>query len=198
MKTFEYDIAISFAEEDRNAALALTRTLALNGIKKVYYYPDFLEATTGRPLKAELLDIYGRRAKFAVALLSKDYFKKDYTRLEMEAIRKRMERKNNKVYLIPVLMNQSVIKFMPEIKELGYLHWDADPDRIAALLCRKLGTKLSSDDQQKQKKLIDSVLQKQSGGVLLQQSGDINQAIMVVNNHGQIDSIINKAIKNGK
>src|ERR1700722_19683322 len=160
MESFEYDIAISFAEEDRNAALALSLALGAAGIKKVYYYPDLPGTMVGKRLKEELTAIYRERAEYAVALLSEDYLKKEYSMIEMEAIKERMTRETEKVYLIPVVMEDTFPDLMPEIKDIGYLKWEANPKRIAALIAEKLKKSPEPGYKKKQKKLIDALLKK--------------------------------------
>jgi hypothetical protein len=56
--SFKYEVAISFAEEDRNAAIALALALELAGFNHIYYYPDNLAATAGKTLIPELQKIF--------------------------------------------------------------------------------------------------------------------------------------------
>ena len=56
-KQYKYDVAISFAEEDRNAALALALALEAIGFNKVYYYPEVQGLDWGAPLEKLLTKI---------------------------------------------------------------------------------------------------------------------------------------------
>ncbi|MDB5150459.1 MAG: hypothetical protein JWQ57_4479 [Mucilaginibacter sp.] len=185
---FEYDIAISFAEEDRNAALALALALEASGVKKVYYYPDQPGATTGKVLKDELRAIYSDRAEFAVALLSEDYLKKEHSMVEMEAIKIRMKQETEKTYLIPVVMEDAFIDLMPEIKAIGYLKWEANPKRIASVITGILGKKVGPDQKKKQKKLIEALLTKHCNNVVSQKNSV--QAIVNFEAHKEFNNVI--------
>lgn len=76
---YKYDIALSFAEEDRNIAVALARELGRKGIS-VYYYPDNIIETAGKQLSQKLTEIYTKDAKYAVVIVSDHYFKKSLQR----------------------------------------------------------------------------------------------------------------------
>jgi hypothetical protein len=106
---FKYDVAISFAEEDRDAAKSLSLELVHCGLS-VYYYPDQSAATLGRPLDDTLRAIYRDEARYAVVLFSENYLdpEKQYTIIELEAIRYRMQLEPDKVYMLPVKLNESV------------------------------------------------------------------------------------------
>src|ERR1700760_1841223 len=122
--TYPYDVALSFAEEDRNIALALALALELRGQKKVYYYPLHYEATWGTELEARLREIYTREARYAVVLLSDDYFRKRFTAIEHAAIRDRAAAEAGTVYLLPVLLQDPDSAALREYSNTGYLRWD--------------------------------------------------------------------------
>lgn len=135
-----YNIAISFAEEDRNAALALSLALELKGVKNIYYYPDKLGDTAGKVLLKELRLIYTERAKYTVILLSKKYLKKPTAREELEAIYKRMLREPDINSVVPVVLGAKVdLSDYPALKELAYLDWNYEPKKVADILISFLG-----------------------------------------------------------
>jgi len=128
---YKYHVAISFANEDRNAALALALALELNGIKEIYYYPDKQPADAGKKLEHELKAIYSLEARYIVILLSKKYFKKPTAMVELEAIQQRMSREPNVVSVIPVKLHKGVsLKDHEGLKELQWLDWEFQPKRI--------------------------------------------------------------------
>ena len=143
-KIYEYDVAISFAEEDRNAALALALALEIVGIKKVYYYPLKYVATWGRDLEKEITRIYSSKAKYAVVLLSHKYFKKPFTEIELQAIRKRMQEAVDITYMLPVLLENLELQSNADLLKLGYIKWEFDPKSIAKTLKELLGKKEST------------------------------------------------------
>jgi hypothetical protein len=140
MKTkYEYDVAISFAEEDRNVALALALALEMSGIHKVYYYPLRYEATWGKQIEKRLQRIYSKHAMYAVVLLSDWYFKKHFARIEREAILERVRHAGDTAYMLPVILNNFPVKKQPEFATFGYLRWDYNPKEIAVTLSKVLG-----------------------------------------------------------
>lgn len=141
-KEYKYDVAISFAEEDRDAALALLLSIKLAGFRKVYYYPDKREATWGELLPETLTKIYSHEAQYAVVLLSNHYLDpgKAYTHIELAAIRARARQEPNHIYMLPVKLNDSVtLKAHPDLNQIGHLNWEYNPDVIVQLLKKCLG-----------------------------------------------------------
>lgn len=138
---YKYDVAISFAEEDRNAALALALALEMRGCKKIYYYPEQRVATWGRSLKEKLERIYSIEARYAVVLLSNHYFdsKKEYTLIEFAAIEKRMKKEPGLVYMLPVKLNSAESFEIHDSLRRGYLDWQYNPKRVAEALLKRLG-----------------------------------------------------------
>ena len=70
-KNYQYDIVLSFAEENKDAANSLKLALKLVGFDKVYYYPDYTDETWGKNLAQQLAVIYAQHARYAVVFLSK-------------------------------------------------------------------------------------------------------------------------------
>jgi hypothetical protein len=147
---YTYDVAISFAEEDRNAALALALALELAGISKVYYYPEQPSATTGKVLNEKLRKIYSEECRYTVMLLSDYYFRKPIAKLEMAAIIKRLKEQSHLVTVIPVLLRDNIN--LPKnsiLNKLGYKHWNYNPKEIASILVQEFGTKSNPSDKKR-------------------------------------------------
>ncbi|MFN8288952.1 MAG: TIR domain-containing protein [Chitinophagaceae bacterium] len=147
---YKYDVAISFAEEDRDAALALVLALEMEGIKKVYYYPDKQGEHWGEELKSTLTRIYKEEARFVIVLLSNHYFnpEKKYTKVEFEAITARIESTNNSSKLLSVNMGRgfSLDKY-PYLAGKFCLDWNHGPKKIAKELVRKIGKHLNKNQK---------------------------------------------------
>jgi len=147
---YEYDIALSFAEEDHNAALALKLALEAKGINKVYYYPDHAQETWGKPLAKQLAIVYAQKARYAVVLLSKAYFTKGYTYIEFEAIQMRCQQDSDNVYMLPILIGDNAELVHPSLEGLTYIRWQYNPKYIAdtiALLLGKTAKAILADSQ---------------------------------------------------
>jgi TIR domain len=135
---YKFDVALSFAEEDRDIAVAIARELGHKGIQ-VYYYPDNIAETAGEDLPRILTEIYTKYAKYAVAILSDSYFKKKYAAIEFEAIKSRAAESLDTVYMIPLLAGDIALLGQHEMEEVGALKWEHNPEKIAEVLCTLLG-----------------------------------------------------------
>ena len=79
---FEYDVALSFAGEDRRfveECAEILRSLCIN----VFYDNYEKEVLLGKNLYSYLADIYQNRARFAVVFVSKAYKEKRWTKHEL-------------------------------------------------------------------------------------------------------------------
>ncbi len=141
---YKYDVAISFADEDRNAALALALALELKGCKSVFYYPEQRLATWGRSLKDKLNRIYRLEAKYAVVLLSEHYFDKSkvYIPIEYEAILARVKELPNTVYMLSVKLHARENLGRYIAGDCDILDWQYNPKLIATTLINRLGKPL--------------------------------------------------------
>ena len=76
--SYEYDVALSFAGEDRKFVedcAEILRSLNIN----VFYDNYEKEVLLGKNLYSYLADVYQNRARFAVVFVSKSYKKKRWT-----------------------------------------------------------------------------------------------------------------------
>jgi len=139
-KIYKYDVAISFAEEDRHVASQIVLALEIKRFKKVYYYPNDRAATWGKGMEKKLQSIYSTEAKVAVVLLSKHYFDKEkiYTLIEFSAIKARMNMDEKITYMLPVILGKK--EDFEEHINLGdgYIPWKNNPKRVAAELIKCL------------------------------------------------------------
>ena len=84
----EFDIALSFADEDRAYVDQVAQILRDRGIK--VFYDLFEEASFwGKDLYTHLTDVYQHRAKFTVMFISAAYGKKLWTNHERRAAQAR-------------------------------------------------------------------------------------------------------------
>ncbi len=137
MSNYPYEIAISFAEEDRNIAVALACGFKLKDIK-AYYYPDHKAATLGSNLASELQRIYHEKAQYAVIVLSKNYPNKTYCKIEAEAILHRLQGQDKR-YVVVVKTDDTLPIDIGLPKGLCYEKWDYNPEEIAEALFDILG-----------------------------------------------------------
>jgi hypothetical protein len=102
---FEYDVAISYASEDRKWAKKLDKEL--NGVRTFF---DMREGChlLGKDLTKEFRRIYGGKSRLAIILISKYYPVKDWTRFESEIIIDEAKRRN-KSYFVPCILDDTPV-----------------------------------------------------------------------------------------
>ncbi|MFY0602168.1 MAG: toll/interleukin-1 receptor domain-containing protein [Cyclobacteriaceae bacterium] len=129
--TAKYDVAISFAEEQRDIAVSIC--LALEGLGLlVYYYPYHIEESLGKGLKLNLEHLYSTQSHIVIAILSGEYRAKTYTQIEFKSILNRTDKGS----LIPVRFSTSEIP--QEVGHLAYFQWANDPKPLAQAVKERL------------------------------------------------------------
>lgn len=113
----EFDIAISFAGEDRASAESLASALKSRGLR-VFYDRDQQANLWGKDLYQHLADIYANKARFCVVLVSRHYVEKDWTRHELASAQGRAF-KQRAEYILPVRIDDTALPGLPPTA--GYL-----------------------------------------------------------------------------
>lgn len=134
-KTYSYDVALSYAGEDRIYAEALAEALKRRGV--IVFYDKYEVATLwGQDLYTYLSDIYENKAHYCVMFLSKHYVAKLWTKHEREAAQARAF-KEQEVYILPIRLDDTTIPgFLPTI---AYLNWhEVTAESIADTIITKL------------------------------------------------------------
>jgi GTPase SAR1 family protein len=137
---YEYDIAVSFAGEDRAVIQTLVKEMEQRGIEVFY---DFNETARlwGKDLEVELAQIYAQEARYMVVCLSPSYPIKDWTRFELE-IGQRAAGKRASDYILPLRIGQFNSQVVGLRATLGYqtLASEEDVERIVGTLVSKLAS----------------------------------------------------------
>jgi hypothetical protein len=81
---FEFDIAVSFAGEDRDYVERVVRGLDSDQVK-VFFDEDYKTDLWGKDLVEEFTDIYRRRARYVVMFISAAYAEKMWTNVERQS-----------------------------------------------------------------------------------------------------------------
>ncbi|MFJ8896807.1 TIR domain-containing protein [Leifsonia sp. NPDC102414] len=134
---YDFDVAVTFAGEDREIVAATVEIVKSAGYS-VFYDEDSQADLWGEDLTEYFPDIYERRSRFAVMFISADYAAKPWTRLERRSVLIRaMEQPTP--YLLPVRIDQTEL---PGVRaSISYL--DANvvgASGIAEAIARKLGS----------------------------------------------------------
>lgn len=145
-RKYKYDVAISFAEKERDAALAMALALEIAGFKNIYYYPDHLVATAGLILLTTLSKIYSSQCEYIVVLLSDKYLRGNTSKEELKIIYKRIKEEENIRCVIPVRLQKKLdLSKLPLLNEITYINWDFNPKQIAHILKTDFGTEQVSN-----------------------------------------------------
>lgn len=134
-ETYEYDIAISYAGEDRSYAEALADVLRNRGVQ--VFYDKYEKAVLwGQDLYTYLSDLYQNKSRYCILFLSKYYAAKLWTKHELQSAQARALREQN-AYILPIRLDNTQIPGI--LPTTGYLDWSQEtPETIADLLVEKL------------------------------------------------------------
>lgn len=132
---YEYDVAISFAGENREIARNIAESLKAENIK-VFFDEFEKEKLWGSNLYDYLSHIYTDAAKFCIILISKHYKDKSWTNLERQNAQARAFRENQE-YSLPLKLDDTKLLGLPET--VGYLSYPETPiNEIIELVKGKL------------------------------------------------------------
>jgi hypothetical protein len=134
-KRFKFDVALSFAGENRRVVKKLATMLVQAGAD--VFYDEYKQATLwGKDLYQHLQDIYQNRARYCVVFVSKNYIKKHWAKHELKNAQARAFA-SHREYILPLRMDSTVLPGLPAT--VGYLDLKKhDVEEIAVLLLEKL------------------------------------------------------------
>lgn len=136
MPEYEFDVALSFAGEDRVFVDRVAKILRENGTR-VFYDEFEVVNLWGLDLYTFLDDVYRRKSRYAVVFASENYARKMWTSHERQSVQARALQ-DKESYLLPVrLDNSDVPGLRPTI---GYIDGSVrGPEAIAELIIAKIG-----------------------------------------------------------
>jgi hypothetical protein len=140
--SFQYDVCLSFAGEDRAYVERVARALTELGVR--VFYDKHEEVTLwGKNLYDHLDYVYRKAARFCVLFVSRHYASRIWTNHELQSIQARVLREN-KEYVLPARFDATEI---PGLREtIGYLTLRGrSPRQLATLICNKIGPKQRFD-----------------------------------------------------
>ena len=107
MQEYEFDVALSFAGEDRRYAQELAEYLDKDGYS-VFYDKYELDKLWGKNLYTHLSSVYKDKARYCVVFLSEHYARKLWANHELESAQARAF-VENKEYILPVRIDDTEI-----------------------------------------------------------------------------------------
>ncbi|MCK4945854.1 MAG: TIR domain-containing protein, partial [Alphaproteobacteria bacterium] len=131
----EYDIALSFAGEERVYVYDVAKLLRDKGVK--VFYDEFEEATFwGKNLYEYLSDVYQNKAHFTVMFISKAYSKKLWPNHERQAAQA-CAFQEAKEYILPARFDNTKIPGV--LPTIGYISLiDRTPQGLVDIILKKL------------------------------------------------------------
>lgn len=117
MMEYKYDVALSFAGEDRSHAETLTDLLRSDGYR--VFYDEYEQATLwGKNIYEHLSSIYKDKARYCVMFLSQHYAQKLWTNHERQSAQARAFEENQE-YILPIRLDDTEIPGV--LSTVGYL-----------------------------------------------------------------------------
>lgn len=131
----DYDVALSFAGEERIYVQEVAVLLEAEGVK--IFYDKFEEAYLwGKDLYVHLSDVYHRRARFTVMFLSRTYAEKVWTTHERKAAQAKAFNSSEE-YVLPVRFDETQIPGV--LPTTAYINaHDKKPRELADVILEKL------------------------------------------------------------
>lgn len=108
---YEFDVAPSFAGEDRAKVLPIVRRLEELGVR-VFYDEDHTAALWGVNLVDQLPEIYGKRARYVLLFASEHYVVKRWPNVERQAAQARALEEAGE-FLLPIRLDDTEVPGLP-------------------------------------------------------------------------------------
>lgn len=136
VEKYEYDVAFSFAGEDRETVATIAECLRGRGVS--VFYDDFEKTNLwGKDLQEHLAKVYIRWARYAVVFVSTYYRDKVWARHELKAVMARALNERDE-YVLPVRFDDTELDGL--LPTIGFLDLRKDtPTEVCIRICEKLG-----------------------------------------------------------
>jgi len=145
----EFEIALSFAGEDRKFAQRLAELLQRNGVS-VFYDEFYRPELWGKDLYQHLQEIYRDKCRYCVVFVSETYLLKSWTKHELKQAQARAFEADRE-HILPIRLDDSVLPGLNAT--IGYVDLRTSSiEEIGAILLAKLGQPSSSLDREADRK----------------------------------------------
>lgn len=136
----QYDVALSFAGEDREYVSKVAEYLKAKGVG--VFYDDFEKISLwGNDLTERFVDVYMKSANYAVLFISEYYRTKVWARLERRSALARALTEDQ-AYILPARFDDTEIEgLLPTIAYIDLR--ELSPAQFSVLICEKIGYDLS-------------------------------------------------------
>jgi hypothetical protein len=146
MKGAAYQVALSFAGEDRPYVAEVAKVLSERGIR--VFYDEYERVNLwGKDLYTHLSEIYRIRSEYTVVFVSQYYAKKLWTNHERRSAQARAFEESRE-YILPAVFDDTNIEGIP--KTVGYIDLRVTrPSELATLIEEKLAAEGHKPTKQK-------------------------------------------------
>lgn len=132
---YQFDVALSFASEDRKIAEDIASVLLIEGVK-VFYDRFHKSDIWGKKLTKYFQEIYGPKARYVMILVSKYYPIKDWSDFEFSIARQEVKKRKTE-FILPIKLDDTKIVGIHE--DVAYLDYESEGiDGIADTIVKKL------------------------------------------------------------
>lgn len=133
---YRYDVALSFAGEDREYVVQVAEHLKTKGVR--VFYDEFERVSLwGKDLTEVFVDVYMKHARYAVLFISRHYKDKVWTQLERRAALAR-DLTEHPDYILPARFDDTEIEGLLPTKRYEDLQ-RISPTELGVLICEKIG-----------------------------------------------------------
>lgn len=141
----EFDVALSFAGEDRAHAELLANTLRDVGVR--VFYDEFFQAKLwGKDLYQHLQSIYRDKAKYCIVFVSEYYLSKNWTKHELQQAQAKSF-SFDREYILPLRLDDANLPGLN--RTVGYIDLrKVSVKEVAFILLEKLGMPTHSLDEE--------------------------------------------------
>lgn len=147
-----FDIAISFAGEDRELTEELATSLVAKHVR-VFYDGFYKSELWGKDLYEHIEDIYKNKSRFCAMLVSANYKIKKWTTHERKSAQARAFVQGTE-YILPVKLDDTELPGLPET--IGYIDYrDLTFNEFVDLILEKLGRENETELKRRRKALWD-------------------------------------------
>lgn len=130
-----YDVALSFAGEDRIPAERIADLLQEAGCS--VFYDKYEQADLwGKDLYQHLSQVYGEKARFCLVFVSKHYAEKLWTKHELKAAQRRAF-KERREYILPLRLDDTTLEDI-ELTTAYISLTEESPEKVVSLLLDKI------------------------------------------------------------
>ena len=106
MNNYKYEVALSYASEDRKYVNAIAESLKEKYVK-VFFDQFYITELWGKNLIKYLYEVYKNRSEYIIIFYSKNYAKKMWTKHELESAQSKTIEEED--FILPILLDDSVV-----------------------------------------------------------------------------------------